>query len=165
MMVSTLALCPHPAHGHLSQVMCVERHIWGIKWSLGKDGTTKSYQDSQSREVNLLAYAAKAMHTCKVTFFPEAATSHTKNVTKRVFGYPESWGAKRAVKPPSDLFKVSCPHSTDSELCGHTRHVNQFQHVISQLYPKIGPLISRCFLKVNKIGLSDSIFVEYRKTL
>ena len=40
------------------------------------------------------------------------------------------------------FFKVGYPHSTDSELCGHTRHVNQFHHVISQLRPKIGPLIS-----------------------
>ena len=85
-------------------------------------------------------------------FFPERATFHTKNVTKQNFGNPEFWGTKIAVQRPSDRFRNGCPHSTDSEL----RHVNQFHHVILQLCPKIGPLISRCFLKVNKIGLADS---------
>ena len=98
-------------------------------------------------------------------FFPGPSTSHTKNVTNGYLDTLSFWGTKIAVQRPSDLFRVGCPHSTDSELCGHTRHVNQFHHVISQLCPKIGPLISRCFLKVNKIGLSDSIFVESRKTL
>ena len=98
-------------------------------------------------------------------FFSWARHLSYKNVTNPNFGYPEFWGTKIAVQRPSDRFKVGCPHSTDSELSGHTRHVNQFHHVISQLCPKICPLISRCFLKANKIGLSDSIFVEYRKTL
>ena len=92
-------------------------------------------------------------------FFPGRATPHIKTSPT---GF---WGTKIGVQGPADLFRVGYPHSTDSELCGHTRHVNQFQHVISQLCPKIGPLISPCFLKVNKIGLSDSVFVEYRKTL
>ena len=71
-------------------------------------------------------------------------------------GYPEFRGTKISVQRPSHRFRVGCPHSSNSELCGHTRHVNQFHHVISQLCPKIGPLISRCFLEVNKIGLADS---------
>ena len=114
-------------------------------------------------------YGQVASHAGQIvferTFFPEWATSHTKSDTNGYLGTLDFWGTKIAVQRPSDRFKIGCPHSTDSELCGHTRHVNQFHHVISQLCPKIGPLISRCFLKVNKIGLSDSIFVEYRKTL
>ena len=99
-----------------------------------------------------------------MTFFPERATSHTKNVTKRVFGYPKFWGTKRAIKLPSDLFKVGCPHSTDSELCGHTRHVNQFHHAISQLCPKIRPLISRCFSR-STTSASRTLFLSSIATL
>ena len=106
------------------------------------------------------AYKSSATHgaaaltamTKEGAFFPDRGTSRIKNVTKRVFGYLNFWGAKIAVKRPSDRFKVGCPYSTDSELCGHTRHVNEFYHVISQLCPKIGPLISRCFSRSTNLG-------------
>ena len=88
----------------------------------------------------------------EVTVFPERSTSHTKNVTNGYLDTLSFWGTKIAVQRPSDLFRVGCPHSTDSELCGHTRHVNQFHHVISQLCPKIGPLISRCFSRSTKLA-------------
>ena len=45
------------------------------------------------------------------------------------------------LKPPATyVFRVWCPQSTDSENWGHTRHVNQFQHAISQSCVNIGLL-------------------------
>jgi len=48
------------------------------------------------------------------------------------FWAPLVLGQKRALSGPSNLFRVGYPYSTDSELCGHARHVNQFHHVILQ---------------------------------
>ena len=64
-------------------------------------------------------------------FFPDRATSHTKKVTNPNFGYPDFWGTKIAVQRPSDRLRVGCPHSADSELCGHTRQYQACQPVPS----------------------------------
>ena len=124
----------------------------------GRDCTQLAAEQGAGRDRGRARQAAgeEGTRTARGAFFPERATSHTKNVTNPNFGYPEFWGTKIAVQRPSDRFRVGCPHSSDSALSGNTRYVNQLYHVISQLCPKIGPLISRCFLTVNKIGLSDS---------
>ena len=44
-----------------------------------------------------LAGESAAEDVVQVAIFSDRATSHTKNIIKRVFGYPEFWGTKIAV--------------------------------------------------------------------
>ena len=66
------------------------------------------------------------------------------------FWVPLMLGHKKGPLESPDLFRVGCLHSTDSELCGHAKHVNQFHHVISQRYPNFGALT---FSASTKLGL------------
>ena len=93
-----------------------------------------------------------------VVFSPEWATYHTMLVTKWNVEYPFSWHIKRTPKTPSDPFRVWCPQSKDCADLGQTRHVNQFQHAISQSCVNIQnwSIDFWMLLKVNKFGLADS---------
>ena len=62
----------------LSGYVCWETRLKN-KMLSGQRWHHKSYQDSQSREVNLLACAAKSMHKCKHT----NPTTTTANVPKK----------------------------------------------------------------------------------
>ena len=68
--------------------------------------------------------------------FSERPTSRTKTSPTQILVGPV-FGSHLEIRP----FLGCCPQSTDSEVCGHARHVFQFHHAISQLCPKIGPLI------------------------
>ena len=87
--------------------------------------------------------------------FPEWITPHTKMYTKPKLEYTFSCHTKRTPKNPSDLFRVECPQSTYSADWGHTRHVNQFHHVISQSCVKIGPLTFSRSTKLAAIGRAE----------